>query len=103
MSRVADDLRALVADAAADRPACDPEDPGGCALCGDEALPAGVLSIDRQAQMATVVLLADGGPAGGQTAFGAVLPAALDLVDGIAPGDVVLVHQGFVLSRVGAL
>jgi hydrogenase maturation factor len=103
MSRIADDLRALAADDTVDRHACDPQDPDGCALCGDEALPAGVLSIDRQAQMATVVLLADASPAGGQTSFGAVIPAALDLVDGIAAGDVVLVHQGFVIGRVGAL
>lgn len=100
MTHADDDARPTPAVGAAAL-ACDPAAPGGCALCADEALRAGVMSVDTQARMASVALLGDGN-AGRDTADGAVIAAALDLVDGISVGDVVLVHQGFVISRVGA-
>jgi hydrogenase maturation factor len=97
----AGDDRRPAADTA-ERPGCDPAAPGGCAICGDEALPARVVSIDALARSASVRLL-EGGSGGAvvrDTTGGAVLAAALDLVDGVGVGDVVLVHQGFVIGRV---
>ena len=87
-------------DAAA-APACDPGIPGGCAICGDEALRARVLSVDGRFDHAEVAVLRRGSGAGSASA-GARLTVALDLVDGVAVGDVVLVHQGFVITRVEA-
>jgi hydrogenase maturation factor len=48
------------------------------------------------------VFVLDGGAGAGYAAAGARLTVALDLVDDVAPGDLVLVHQGFVISRVEA-
>jgi len=78
---------------------CDPEDAGGCALCGDEALPARVLDVRASDGLATVTMLASGAAS---LSVNACLDVAIDLVDGVSIGDVVLVHQGFVISRVGA-
>ncbi len=75
---------------------CDPVDPGGCALCGDEALPARVIEVRSALGVATVAMLATGIAA---SAAASTLDVALDLVDGVGVGDVVLVHQGFVISR----
>ncbi len=77
---------------------CDPEDAGGCALCGDEALPARVLDVRASDGLATVTMLAIGATSLGANAS---IDVAIDLVDGVSIGDVVLVHQGFVISRVG--
>ncbi|MEO7137917.1 MAG: HypC/HybG/HupF family hydrogenase formation chaperone [Gemmatimonadales bacterium] len=63
---------------------CPPEH---CALCGDEALLALVLSVDGARQSADVQL--DGG----------VRTVALDLIAEVEPGDAVLVHQGFAIGR----
>ena len=93
MSGTAEDLRAVARRAPA--AACDPSTPRGCAICGDEALPARVLSVDGRTHTATVLFRDDGRPIG-------QIEAALDLVDGVSVGDVVLVHQGFVISRVAA-
>lgn len=101
MTHADDDARPTPAVGAAAL-ACDPAAASGCALCADEALRASVMSVDTQARMASVALLGDGN-AGRGTADGAVIAAALDLVDGISVGDLVLVHQGFVISRVRAL
>lgn len=60
---------------------------GHCALCGDEAVLARVVSVDPITGTAEVA---------GEGVTG---PVALDLVDGVAPGDAVLVHQGFAISR----
>ena len=75
---------------------CAPDDPAGCALCGDEAIPARVLDIRTGLGVATVTMLATGVAS---PAVGAEVDAALDLVDDVAVGDIVLVHQGFVISR----
>lgn len=80
--------------------ACAPGAPAECAVCGDVALPARVLEIRSGQRLATVALLA-GKSADTYTPLDTVLETALDLVDGIAVGDLVLVHQGFVISRVG--
>ena len=68
--------------------ACTPGPDGSCALCGDEAVPGRVLSVDVDAGTGAVAV------------SGAVRAVALDLVDGVRPGDTVLVHQGFVIARV---
>lgn len=68
-------------------PDCLPRDDGTCALCGDAAHPAVVLSVDPAARLAAVDL------AGVRT------EVALDLVGAVRAGDRVLVHQGFALSR----
>jgi hydrogenase maturation factor len=86
---------------AAAAPACDPAAPGGCAICADEALRARVVTVDGGTDTADVFVL-DGGAGAGYAAAGARLTVALDLVDDVAPGDLVLVHQGFVISRVEA-
>lgn len=87
-------------DAAA-TPACGPAAPDGCATCGDEALQARVVGVDDAAASADVVLL-EGGSGAGPARDGARLAVALDLVDGVAIGDLVLVHQGFAICRVEA-
>ena len=78
---------------------CDPGDAGGCALCGDEALPARVLDVRANDGLATVTMLVSGATS---LSVNASIDVAIDLVDGVSIGDVVLVHQGFVISRVGA-
>ena len=71
-------------------PMCEPGPDGRCGLCADEALRALVLAVDASTRTAEVELP------------GGVRVVALDLVDDVAPGDAVLVHQGFAISRVGA-
>ncbi len=68
--------------------ACSPEH--GCSLCGDVAIPARIISIDAVAGFARAV------------AQDRTLEVALDLVDGVAVGDTILVHQGFAISRLDA-
>lgn len=81
-------------DAAADRVR-------GCAVCGDEAFPARVLEVRPGPRSARVILLATKSE-DACTSADTELEAALDLVDGVAVGDVVLVHQGFVIGLVDA-
>jgi len=69
---------------------CAPGPHGTCALCGDEALPGRVAALDDAEGTAEVEL------------EGRMAVVALDLVDGVAVGDVVLVHQGFAISRMEA-
>ncbi|MFN2398212.1 MAG: HypC/HybG/HupF family hydrogenase formation chaperone [Gemmatimonadaceae bacterium] len=73
----------------------------GCSVCGDEAFPARVLEVRSGPRSARVMSLATR-TAAACTSPDTELEAALDLVDGIAVGDVVLVHQGFVIGRVDA-
>lgn len=72
-------------------PTCVPDDAGRCSLCADEAVEARVSAVDEARGMASVQL------AGGAQ----VTLVALDLVDGIVAGDLVLVHQGFAIGRLG--
>ena len=73
---------------AREAPACEPGPDGTCALCGDEATPGRVLAVDAGTRTAEVAM-----PGGARH-------VALDLVDDVAVGDEVLVHQGFAISRV---
>ena len=75
--------------------ACTPGPDGSCSLCGDEATPGRVLSVDAAAGTAAVVLA-------GAPVASAPATVALDLVEGVRVGDTVLVHQGFAIARVDA-
>lgn len=66
---------------------CQPDEHGSCSICADVAHPARVISVNA-ADRTGNVLLPDG-----------VATIALDLVDGVAPGDSVLVHLGFAIGR----
>ena len=61
-----------------------------CSICGDEAAPARVLSVDRATATARV-----------ETRAG-VETVALDLVENVRPGGVVMVHLGFAIGVVEA-
>jgi hydrogenase maturation factor len=56
-----------------------------------------VLAIDARTRLARVLLL-EGSNGAMHTQPGVVFEAALDLVDAAAVGDLVLVHQGFVIG-----
>jgi hydrogenase maturation factor len=73
---------------------CSPED--GCSLCGDVAVPMRVVALRPESGTALAEVLGIG-VSGGRRSRIAV---ALDLVDGVELGDVVLVHQGFAIERV---
>ncbi len=66
---------------------CDPPIPGHCSMCGDEAVPAVVLELDLALGIAEVAT-------GGRRR-----EVALDLVEGVEPGDTILIHQGFAIAR----
>lgn len=68
-------------------PACEVSPEGHCAVCGDEALLGRVVAVDVDAQTAEVKV--------GKV----VTTVALDLVDDVAVGDAVMVHQGFAIGR----
>ena len=60
-----------------------------CSLCGDEARAATIRTVDPAGTTAEVDL------------DGTVRTIGLDFVEAVVPGDRVLVHQGFAISRVG--
>jgi hydrogenase maturation factor len=68
----------------------------GCSLCGDVAVPMRVVALRPESGTALAEVLGIG-VSGGRRSRIAV---ALDLVDGVELGDVVLVHQGFAIERV---
>lgn len=74
------------------RAACEPTAAGRCSVCGDEAELVRVIAIDAAARAATVVT--DDGSAMART-------VAVDLLDRVTVGDVVLVHMGFAIARAG--
>ena len=63
------------------------EDLFHCITCSDEALPARVLSVDRDAGLAMV------------SVHSAVTEVDITLVDKVVPGDLLLVHGGVALAR----
>ena len=71
--------------------ACPPPLTGGCTLCGDDAFPATVLEVDSTARTATIEV--EGRPSS----------IAIDLLDAVRPGDVILVQFGFALCRAGGV
>jgi D-sedoheptulose 7-phosphate isomerase len=66
---------------------CEPDADGHCALCGDDAEQGVVLETSRTGRTATVQLGTER------------RTVAIDLVDHVAAGDTVLVHQGFAIAR----
>ena len=66
---------------------CDPTAEGHCATCSDEALPAQVLRVDAQAGLALV------------TMKDTTEEVDISLVDGITPGDILLVHGGVAIAN----
>lgn len=70
-------------------PACEVTAEDHCAICADEAVEGRVLSVSREEATAEVNL------------GNAVTTVAVDLLDDVAVGDTVMVHQGFAISRVG--
>lgn len=61
-----------------------------CSLCGDEAVPAVVRVVHAADATAEVEMACES------------RRVALDLLDAVAVGDTVLVHQGFAIARVEA-
>lgn len=70
---------------------CAPTPDGTCGLCADEAELGHVREVDMHAMLARVVIGAR------------IETVALDLVDDVAAGDLLLVHQGFAIGRVTAV
>ncbi len=69
---------------------CRPTVDGTCALCGDDAELGRVSEVDGRAMVARVMI------------GSRIETVALDLVDDVAAGDVLLVHQGFAIGRLVA-
>lgn len=67
---------------------CVPNPDGSCSICADEAFPGLVLSVDPTDNTAQVQLPAE------------VATVALDLIEVPYPGDSVMVHMGFAISRI---
>ncbi len=72
---------------ATSEPSCVPNAHGHCEICGDEAKPGLVRAVD------------DVRGTGEVQVDGVVQTVALDLLDHVAPGDTILVHQGFAITR----
>lgn len=66
---------------------CFPGLDGYCALCADEGAPGRVLAVYPTTAMALVDI------------NGASSEVAVDLLDGVAVGDTILVHLGFAIAR----
>ena len=71
---------------------CTPNPDGTCAICGDEACPGIVESLDNASKTAEVALQLRGGTQ--------VTTVAVDLLDEVSIGDTVMVHLGFAIARV---
>jgi hydrogenase maturation factor len=65
---------------------CELDTEGCCITCSDEALEARVLRIDQEAGLALV------------TIKGTSEEIDITLLEGVAPGDVLLVHGGVAIS-----
>ena len=68
---------------------CVPNADGSCSICGDEANPAVIESIDGAAGTAQV-----------RDSIGTSRTVALDLLDGARVGDTIMVHLGFAIERI---
>lgn len=64
---------------------CQPGPDGSCAICGDEALPGRVVKL-LDNNMAAVEM------------NGRLVEVAIDLVDEVRVGDMLLVHLGFAIA-----
>lgn len=77
----------------AEYPVCVPDETGHCSVCGDEGLVGTVLELSDRGDTARVRL--DEASRGSRE-----IEAALDLLDGVAPGDRIVVHMGFAIGTV---
>ena len=66
---------------------CELDAEGHCITCSDEALPAKVLSVDAETGLALVMLKDE------------TEEIDITLVEGVAPGDVLLVHGGVAIAH----
>lgn len=69
---------------------CALDTEGHCITCADEARSARVLGVDQEAGLALVAV------------EGATEQIDISLVEGVARGDLLLVHGGVALERLGA-
>ncbi len=67
---------------------CIPNSDGSCSICADEALPGVIVSLNPSEGTAEVSVMNE------------LTTVALDLVENAVPGDSVMVHMGFAISRV---
>jgi hypothetical protein len=65
---------------------CSLDEEGRCVTCSDEALPARVIEFDPILSLATVEV------------NGRTIEVDVSLVDGVAPGQLLLVHGGVALG-----
>lgn len=68
---------------------CELDAEGHCITCSDEALPAKVLSVDSETGLALVMLRDE------------TEEIDITLVEGVAPGDILLVHGGAAIAHLG--
>ena len=68
-------------------PFCIPDAEGHCSICSDEGIPGQVLAL-RPFNMALLEM-----PTGEQE-------VAIDLIDNVQIGDVLLIHIGFAIARI---
>lgn len=71
-------------------PACAPDEFGSCSICADEGRIGEVVSVEGEGLGAVGHVLVDG----------AEEEVALDLLDGVRPGERLVVHLGFAIARV---
>jgi hydrogenase maturation factor len=68
---------------------CELDAEGHCITCSDEALPAKVLSVDSETGLALVMLRDE------------TEEIDITLVEGVVPGDMLLVHGGVAIAHLG--
>lgn len=74
---------------------CIPDAHGHCITCSDEAVTVTVLSVNEEGGMASVQV---------QEATGEVTEEVdITLIDAVVPGDMLLVHGGVAIGRIGEL
>lgn len=76
---------------------CDAE--GHCITCSDEAIPMRIVELLPGGSVALCEVLGEGG-GGAVGGAGERAEVLIGLVDGVATGDVVLVHAGAALVRI---
>lgn len=75
-------------------PVCIPDETGHCGVCGDQGLVARVLEVLDGEPTARARLEER------ERREGQEIEAALDLLDGVTPGDRIVVHMGFAIAVV---
>lgn len=76
---------------------CDAE--GHCITCSDEAIPMRVVEILVDGSVAICEALDEAPAESGAAGTTAHVEVLIGLLDGVAPGDLVLVHAGAALAR----